>query len=213
MLSFIKFFISLLDCCAYSRAKTWCGCWTQVTLWSSRRWSYPVTYNAAQIWYCDASTISTVIRSIRSNGTRALTVGIQMGNIIIIITHAKHIFQQQQKCIELNFMFFAEFFGYVPKETPQFRVFPWSNFTVHVSESFLIFFPLDIIKLSQSCRGFCCLRSLKMSAIRVLCTSCRLCVCTRVAAISKVPYWLIFFCKACLITSESRVPNTSACWL
>lgn len=27
----------------------------------------------------------------------------------------------------------TEFFGYVPKETPQFRVFPWSNFSIHVS--------------------------------------------------------------------------------
>ncbi|XP_057371826.1 uncharacterized protein LOC130692756 [Daphnia carinata] len=27
-----------------------------------------------------------------------------------------------------------EFFGYVPKETPQFRVFPWSNFSVHYDE-------------------------------------------------------------------------------
>ncbi|XP_046635629.1 uncharacterized protein LOC124314463 [Daphnia pulicaria] len=27
-----------------------------------------------------------------------------------------------------------EFFGYVPKETPQFRVFPWSNFTIHYDE-------------------------------------------------------------------------------
>ena len=35
--------------------------------------------------------------------------------------------------ILLSPFYYLEFFGYVPKETPQFRVFPWSNFTIHVS--------------------------------------------------------------------------------
>lgn len=34
----------------------------------------------------------------------------------------------------------TEFFGYVPKETPQFRVFPWSNFSIHVSLNKNLFF-------------------------------------------------------------------------